>query len=113
MAPIIRRKNLMPQYLPPGPPQASAHLPLLPSPETALVQIGMHDLSSVSQYAVQKAALTVAIAERIREASALLRSMTPEQEVQFADQVEAYLNELLTIAHRAGLEMMGILREQG
>lgn len=110
MAPVIRRTMVVPQHLPAPAHQALAHLPGPLSSETALVHVGMHEVSHLAQYAAYKAALTLAIAQRLKKARAQTNS-TPEQEAQFSQHVAAYLDEILSIVDGAGLKMRDILRE--
>lgn len=110
MAPVIRRTMVVPQHLPAPSHQARPHLPAPLTAETALVHVGMHEVSHLSQYAAYKAALTLAIAQRLKKARAQASS-TPEQEAQFSRHVAAYLHEILSIVDDAGLRMRDILRE--
>ena len=110
MAPVIRRTVGVPQHLPAPSRQALARRPDVLSAETALVHVGMHEVSHLSQYAAYRAALTLAVAKRLQKARAQTSS-TPEQEAQFSQHVAAYLDEILSIVDGAGLQMRDILRE--
>jgi hypothetical protein len=136
MPPVIRRKYLVPdearmqlsqspaaspgdrvqrmplQTYPPDLPQIQTSLPLGLLPEAFVTEYGMRELSAIYQHAAQRAALTIAVAQKIKEAFNIDGTLSPEQDQWFTERAREYLDDVLTITDEAGMKMIELLDDQ-